>query len=245
VRQRRPRPARDEITAALVEGRVSTACYWLCWTPEPRRYALARADRGRSRCADGDGRACSRRPNLDREAARPRHPPRQRGRGNPRGEYGSDRDSWVTTYEGGGPDINPILSGWKKYDVYDEMVFTDSTVKALVWMERLPIRGAGYELDPASEDGVDLLVRDMVARNLGLAEWEGRGRLAQSWPKVCDQGLLALRWGCMFEEKVWGDVETWIFDGESRLVRPLDAGSRRGRRRRSSVSTSTTAARRC
>jgi len=139
----------------------------------------------------------------------------------PRGEYGTDREWWAAQYEAGGPDINPVLSGQAKYDVYDEMALTDSVVKSLLWMQRLPIRGATWELDPASEDGQDLLVRDVVARNLGVGDWEGDGHLAAPWPRQLDQALLALRWGSMLEELVWDDPVRWDFDGTSRLVRPL------------------------
>lgn len=135
------------------------------------------------------------------------------------GEFGKDGDSWRARIMGGGPDINPRLSGRAKFVVYDEMRKTDPSCKSLLWMEKLPIVSAHWQLHPASTDGVDELIAEMVARNLGL---NGQpGHMAQSWKAATFQGLQRFDWGSMLEELIWDDVVTWRLGETDRLVRPL------------------------
>jgi hypothetical protein len=55
----------------------------------------------------------------------------------PKGELGSDGDSWLSRYMGGGPDPNLVLSGTQKFDVYDEMALSDVHCKAVLQMVRI------------------------------------------------------------------------------------------------------------
>ncbi|HLE99650.1 MAG TPA: hypothetical protein VI540_07100 [Gaiellaceae bacterium] len=138
-----------------------------------------------------------------------------------RGEAGAEAETWVAEILGGGPDVNPELTGSAKFAVYDEMRKTDPTVKSILWIPTLTIRGANWGLNPRDErEPLDKLIRDFVAANLGLEEEDGW--LDLSWPKLCEQALQLLVWGAMLEELLWGDVRTWRdADGDEHLVRPL------------------------
>lgn len=138
----------------------------------------------------------------------------------PAGEYGSDGNQILTRYVESLSDVNPALHGWLKFDAFDEMVHTDSIAKAVVWVPQLAIRSALWELEPASEDGADRLCCDALAWNFGL---NGRdGYATQSWPQSIDQAALCLRYGTMFEEKVWDDVTSWVDDeGTEHPIRPI------------------------
>ncbi|HLB04586.1 MAG TPA: hypothetical protein VJK66_06160 [Gaiellaceae bacterium] len=138
-----------------------------------------------------------------------------------RGEAGADSEQWIRELAGGGPDVNPELTGSAKFAVYDEMRKTDPTIKSLLWIPSLAIRGANWGLEPRDErEGLDRLLADFVAANLGL---EGEdGWLDLSWSKLTQQGLEEMVWGCMLEELVWGEIRSWRdADGDEHLVRPL------------------------
>lgn len=141
----------------------------------------------------------------------------------PGGEAGADAESWLADLLGGGPDVNPELTGRAKFQQYDEMRKTDAAVKSLLMFLKLPARSALWSLDPKTPDPVDLVIRDMVAWNLGL---EGElGEMNQSWSRQLDQGLSALDLGPCFEELIWperGDIRTWFdANGDAHLVKPL------------------------
>lgn len=138
-----------------------------------------------------------------------------------RGEAGSDSEAWLADLYGGGPDVNPELTGSRKFRVFDEMAKTDPSVKGLLMYLGLSIRSAAWGLNPADEDDpVSVAIRDMVAWNLGL---EGEdGQLDLSWDGQMAQALKSLQFGCMFEECVWDDARQWYdADGDAHLVRPL------------------------
>jgi len=139
-----------------------------------------------------------------------------------RGEAGAEAEALFGDLAGGGPDVNPELTGSAKFAVYEEMSMTDPTVKALFWIPMLSIRGASWGINPKDErEGVDRMIRDFVAENLGLED--ELGWMDLSWAKLTEQGLGMMRWGSMLEELVWGDVRTWRDqDGDEHLVRPLD-----------------------
>lgn len=139
----------------------------------------------------------------------------------PRGEAGSDGDKVLEELLAGGPDVNPELSGARKHAVYDEMRKTDPTVKSVLLFLGLPVRAAKWGLNPRDDTPEALLVRDMVAWNLGL---EGSdGELDLSWDELTQQALTMLAFGPCLEEMVWGDVRAWRdADGDPHLVRPLD-----------------------
>jgi hypothetical protein len=142
--------------------------------------------------------------------------------GPPRGEAGADGDSWLLDMLGGGPDVNPELSGLGKFPVYDEMRKTDASVKSMLMLLKLPVRAASWGLNPRTKgDPLDLLIRDFVACNLGLDGEDGW--LDMSWSETLMQGLQMLEFGPSFEELVWGDVRPWYDqDGDTHLVRPLE-----------------------
>lgn len=138
----------------------------------------------------------------------------------PSGEYGADGDNWVARWNGGGPDPNPALTTAQKFDVYDEMTLSDSVCRALLWMLDLPIVGAVWDFDSVTSDPGDELVAEACRWQFGLGDHEGQ--LDQSWRATIRQKNLKNRYGCMFEEIVWGDpVQFQPEGGEPRLVRPI------------------------
>lgn len=140
----------------------------------------------------------------------------------PQGELGSDGDSWLSRYMGGGPDPNVVLSGSQKFDVYDEMALADVHCKAVLQMVELPIVGAIWDFDPASDQPVDELVAEACRWQFGLAGYEGQ--LDVSWKRSLGQLFLKNRYGCMFEELVWGPLTTFQPKGDAgaaRMIRPL------------------------
>jgi hypothetical protein len=70
----------------------------------------------------------------------------------PTGEYGLDGENFATKYVEALQDVNPALAGYLKFDAFDEMVHTDSTAKAVVWVPKLALRSAHWEHKPASGD---------------------------------------------------------------------------------------------
>lgn len=138
----------------------------------------------------------------------------------PTGEAGQDGDSWNQLISGGGPDINPELSGRLKFLEYDRMRKQDGTVKSLLWFLKLPIRGATWSLDPADETPEALAIRDCVAWNFGLEDQAGV--MPQSWDRQTSHLLTALDFGPAFAEIVWGDLRAWTdADGDQHLIRPI------------------------
>lgn len=139
-----------------------------------------------------------------------------------RGEAGASVDSWYADIQGGGPDVNPELTGSLKFPVYDEMALTDPTIKSLLLFQALPVIAAVWNLRPADETVPEtLVVRDLVAWNLGLEEQPGQ--LDLSWRAGIRRTIVSgLKAGPAIEELVWDDPRAWRdADGEERLVRPL------------------------
>jgi hypothetical protein len=147
--------------------------------------------------------------------------PRGDLQGPQKGEAGADGEDWLTDLQGGGPDVNPELTGSAKFDVYSEMVKTDPTIKSLVFLPSLSVRSAAWGLNPSDDDPLCKLIRDMVAWNLGLEDQDGQ--LDLSWDELLQQALKSLlTYGPCIEELVWGDVTTWRDkDGDEHVVRPL------------------------
>lgn len=139
----------------------------------------------------------------------------------PQGEYGADGDNWLARWSGGGPDVNPNLTGRRKFEVYDEMALSDAVVRALLWMLELPIVGAVWDFEPASDSPDDQLVAEACRWQFGIGDYDGQ--LDQSWQRTLRQKLLKNRYGCMFEEIVWGDPIQYepADGGPGRLVRPI------------------------
>lgn len=142
------------------------------------------------------------------------------------GELGRDGDSWLGMLAGGGPDVNSLLTGRLKHIAYDEMAKTSASVKSLLMFLALPIRSAGWGLNPREDSPVARAIADMVAWNLGLEDHEGE--LDYSFDELLQMLLKAPQFGAMFAELVWFEeagsvVREWRdADGDSHLVRPLD-----------------------
>lgn len=137
------------------------------------------------------------------------------------GEAGASSESWYADLIGGGPDVNPELSGSRKFDVFDEMAMTDPTIKALLLFQALPTRSAVWSLEPRVDEPVARAIADFVAWNLGL---EGElGEMDLSWSGALGLTITAgLKHGPSIEELIWDDVRTWHdADGDPHLVRPL------------------------
>lgn len=137
------------------------------------------------------------------------------------GEAGASSDSWYTDIIGGGPDVNPELSGSQKFPVFDEMALTDPTIKSLLAFWSLTVRSATWGLEPVEAMGLPLFVRDYCAWNVGL---EGRlGEMDLSWGSQLGLTVTTgLKHGPSIEELVWDDVRTWHdADGDPHLIRPL------------------------
>jgi hypothetical protein len=138
------------------------------------------------------------------------------------GEAGVDGDSWYAHILGGGPDVNPELTGSQKFDVYDEMAKTDASIKALLMFWSLPSEGRRLGPEPegrrtgcrsrtrsrSRSATRQRPVRDRAARRL----W-----LDLSWKELLAQGLKELlTMGPCIEELVWDDVRSWVdADGDS------------------------------
>lgn len=139
----------------------------------------------------------------------------------PKGEAGSDGRSWLGDYMGGGPDVNPELTGQAKFDMYDEMAATDASVKGLMMFLLLPCRSAAWGLNPKTDEPEAKLIRDAAAWQFGLEE--ELGQLDLSWDELMQQGLgQIMRMGPCIEELVWDDMATWRdADGDPHLLRPL------------------------
>jgi hypothetical protein len=146
----------------------------------------------------------------------------------PAGEAGVDAESWFTHIRGGGPDVNPELTGSAKFDVYAEMAKTDTSIKALQMFWSLPVRAAVWGLNPRAADGLSepdaqaKVIRDAVNAQFGI-EQRDESWLDMSWKELLAQGLKQLlTHGPCVEELVWDDLRTWTdADGDPHLIRPL------------------------
>lgn len=136
-------------------------------------------------------------------------------------EAGADGESWLRDVIGGGPDVNPDLTGSAKFAVYDEMAKTDPGIKSLLLFVGLPIRSAVWGLNPSDEgDPLSRLIADYCAWNLGLEEYFGE--LDLSWDACTQQALSMLQFGPCLEELVWNELAAWRDqDGDEHLLRPL------------------------
>lgn len=137
-------------------------------------------------------------------------------------------DALHGSFDVGGYDDQPQLSGRNKYGVYREMRQGDPAIRSLEWLFKLPIRRAKWGIEPASDDPLDLIVADFYGWQFGLpvsaqgARKHGIGKLSQTWDSSISQALLSLAYGAQGEELVWADPEEWIdADGDTHLLIPL------------------------
>jgi len=140
------------------------------------------------------------------------------------GEAGVDGESWYTHIRGGGPDVNPELTGSQKFDVYSEMAKTDTSIKALQMFWTLPVKAAVWGINPSDEaDPVARMIRDACNVQFGIEQLDDSWT-DYSWKELVGQALKQiLTMGPCIEELVWGDVRTWVdADGDPHLLRPLD-----------------------
>lgn len=161
---------------------------------------------------------------IGREFATASNAPVQTQRGNtPRGATGVDGDSPFADLTLGGIDINPELTGLRKYLIYEEMRKSDPSVKSALFMYKLPIRQADWALDAFSTDGIDQLIHDAVAWQFGLEEQDGQ--LDLTWDEWLQQTMLFFDFGAMGEEVVEGDLQIWRPSGDdgtnTRLIKPI------------------------
>lgn len=118
------------------------------------------------------------------------------------GESGVVMNSGVIT----GEEYNPKLQGQGALKAYNEMRSNDATVNATLDIVKLPIQGADYDVDPASEDVRDVAAADLVKTCLfHLVEW----------PKFLEEALTYLDFGfCVFEMV----FESRVIDGQERIA---------------------------
>lgn len=117
-------------------------------------------------------------------------------------------------------DPNPLFRyPLTRYQIFDEMRYSDPSVRAALLMRKLPARAAKWRVDPCSDSPLDKLVADACAWQLGIGEWED-GPLVDTWGEVLGQAQLKIDLGCFFEEKIWGR-EAFTFtdkDGDDHLM---------------------------
>lgn len=146
--------------------------------------------------------------------------------GPPKGSVGIDGDSPFADLQAGGFDLTPEMSGTRKWRTLEEMRKTDAMIRSILYMYKLPIRAADWNLNEADDDP-DQRIRDAVARQFGLAGDEGY--LDLTWGEWLNQTMLFMDLGCMGEEIIWADgIELWDLgpsdDGTTRpplLIRPI------------------------
>lgn len=153
------------------------------------------------------------------------------------GAIGVDGDSWYTQVMGGGPDVNPELTGSQKFDVYSEMAKTDPSIKAMQLFWTLPVRSAVWGLNPrppdatSKPDALAVAIRDAVNAQFGI-EQSDDSWLNLSWKELLAQALKELvTMGPCIEELIWqpiGELRRWRdADGDEHLIRSLDAAALR------------------
>lgn len=153
------------------------------------------------------------------------------------GSAGTDGESWYTGTFQPSSDINPIFRSRMRYIAFNEMRQVDPFIKGLLWLYKLPIRNATWEVTPCGQgkDPVDRAVARAVEWQFGLND--EYGRLAQSWDEWLTQRLLCLDWGSVFEEIIWAkDLDFWRENPDGAEQRPIRAMARMGLRRPSTIS---------
>jgi hypothetical protein len=96
-------------------------------------------------------------------------------------------------------DYNPDFDDWQKaVPIYDKMRRTDSMVRAMLQVIKLPLRGATWQCNPASDDPVDKKIADFCTNAIFDDD-----ALEDSWDYVLRHILLMLDFGVSVLEKVW------------------------------------------
>lgn len=153
-----------------------------------------------------------------------RHTPGTRTRGRvPQGTAGrepGDKDSWWETAD---REMNPDLAGRARYAVLDVMHMSDPVVSGSMFGVKLAIGGADWSVQPGGHDPVDRFVADAAAHQLGLGETGADRWLEGGFDGLLWTMMLALDYGSMTGETVWGDevVEWRDADGAPHGLIPL------------------------
>lgn len=107
-----------------------------------------------------------------------------------------------------------------RFFTFDQMSREDAAVKSTLWLLTQPIRSAFWSLVPATQDPADIMVADALRWQFGL---EGQpGKMDLSWREQLAQKMLMLRYGCMFEEIIEGEVDIFYdADGDPHPIRPF------------------------
>lgn len=92
-------------------------------------------------------------------------------------------------------DYNADLAYPQAYDVYDRMRLSDGTVGGLLKAIKLPLLGAEWKVEPASESAEDVEIADFVDSDLHA--------MTTSLEETLRLVLLMLDYGSMVFEKVW------------------------------------------
>ena len=96
-------------------------------------------------------------------------------------------------------DYNPDLDDWNKAVlIYDKMRRTDSMIRAMLQVIKLPLRGAHWQCNPASNDPVDQKIADFCSSAIFDDD-----AMEDSWDFVLRHILLMLDFGVSVLEKVW------------------------------------------
>lgn len=96
-------------------------------------------------------------------------------------------------------DYNPELDDWQKAVlIYDKMRRTDSMVRAMLQVIKLPLRGATWQCNPASDDPVDKKIADFCTNAIFDDD-----AMEDSWDFVLRHILLMCDFGVSVLEKVW------------------------------------------
>jgi hypothetical protein len=151
------------------------------------------------------------------------------------GVTGGDQESmydgiWASTSES-----NPIFKSRLRWRVYNEMR-TDPMIRAILWLYKLPLRSATWDLPPVGggKDPVDRAVSLAAKWQFGIG---AEGQLSISWDEWLTQRLLCIDWGSVFEEKIWAEELDWWRDPTANdQLRPMRTLARMGLRRPSSIS---------
>jgi phage gp29-like protein len=118
------------------------------------------------------------------------------------GAYGTQIFSGFIT----GEEYNPDLAGHNGLRVFDEMRRSDASVRASLDIISLPIMGADWDIEPASDSPEDQLIAEFVKHNL-------MERIP--WRDFLREALLMLPYGFSVFEKVY-KLEQWTGDKDGK-----------------------------
>jgi hypothetical protein len=96
-------------------------------------------------------------------------------------------------------DFNPELDDWQRsVAIYDKMRRTDSQIRAMLQVIKLPLRGATWTCQPPTTDPIDKRIADFC--NAALFDDDA---MEDSWDFTLRHILLQLDFGVSVLEKVW------------------------------------------